>query len=294
MTDPLHRKGLLALVITALLWSTGGLLIKSIPYSPLTIAGGRSAIAAIVMLLWLRKPKPIWTLAQWGSIVSYTLTVILFVMATKLTTAANAIFLQYTAPVWVALFSAFITKERLTRTDIITVGIVMLGMSVFFLDKMEGGALAGNIIALCSGLAFAGVALFMRAQKGVSTTESILLGNVLTFVVCAMFLVPSATSQVPGATFQIAVSPFSLFALLAMGVFQLGISYILYSWAMKHVTAIEAVLLTTLEPILNPVWVALFYGEVPSFMAMVGGAIVVVGVVARNFAYERAHDHGAH
>jgi drug/metabolite transporter (DMT)-like permease len=79
-----------------------------------------------------------------------------------------------------------------------------------------------------------------------------------------------------------------------LGVFQLGISYILYSWAMKHVTAIEAVLLTTLEPILNPVWVALFYGEVPSFMAMVGGAIVVVGVVARNFAYERAHDHGAH
>ncbi len=292
MTDPLHRKGLLALVITALLWSTGGLLIKSIPYSPLTIAGGRSAIAAIVMLLWLRKPKPIWTLAQWGSIVSYTLTVILFVMATKLTTAANAIFLQYTAPVWVALFSALITKERLTRTDIITVGIVMLGMSVFFLDKMEGGALAGNIIALCSGLAFAGVALFMRAQKGVSTTESILFGNVLTFVVCAMFLVPSATSQVPGATFDV-LAPFHPF-ILVLGVFQLGISYILYSWAMKHVTAIEAVLLTTLEPILNPVWVALFYGEVPSFMAMVGGAIVVVGVVARNFAYERAHDHGAH
>lgn len=290
MTDPLHRKGLLALVITALLWSTGGLLIKSIPYSPLTIAGGRSAIAAIVMLLWLRKPKPIWTLAQWGSIVSYTLTVILFVIATKLTTAANAIFLQYTAPVWVALFSAFITKERLTRTDIITVGIVMLGMSVFFLDKMEGGALAGNIIALCSGLAFAGVALFMRAQKGVSTTESILLGNVLAFVVCFLIEAPGAIS--PLSLF--ALSPFSLFALLAMGVFQLGISYILYSWAMKHVTAIEAVLLTTLEPILNPVWVALFYGEVPSFMAMVGGAIVVVGVVARNFAYERAHDHGAH
>lgn len=294
MTDPLHRKGLIALVITAILWSTGGLLIKSIPFSPLTIAGGRSLIAAIVMLVWLRKPKPVWTLAQWGSIISYTLTVILFVMATKLTTAANAIFLQYTAPIWVAIFSAIITKERLTRTDIITVGIVMLGMSVFFLDQMEGGALAGNIIALFSGLAFAGVALCMRAQKGESTTESILLGNILSFIVCiilnAQFMMHDASSIVNPASSIVHPA----LGILILGIFQLGVSYILYSWAMKHVTAIEAVLLTTLEPILNPVWVALFYGEVPSTMAIIGGVIVVAGVVARNFAYERAHDHTAH
>lgn len=289
LPDSLHRNGLIALVVTAFLWSTGGLLIKSIPLSALEIAGGRSAIAAIVMLLWLRKPKPIWTVAQWGSIISYTLTVILFVMATKLTTAANAIFLQYTAPIWVAIFSVFVTKEKLTRIDLFSVLVVMAGMSVFFLDKMEGGQLTGNFIALASGLAFAGVALFMRAQKGVSTTESILLGNILSFVVCAMILVPSATCQVPGA-----ISPFSLFALVIMGVFQLGVSYILYSWAMKHVTAIEAILITTLEPILNPLWVALFIGEIPSTMAIVGGLIVVAGVVARNFAYERAHDHTAH
>lgn len=290
MKDPLHRQGLLALLLTAILWSSGGLLIKSIPLPALTIAGGRSAIAAIVMLLWLRKPKPIWTVAQWGSIISYTLTVILFVMATKLTTAANAIFLQYTAPIWVALFSTFITKEKLTRTDLITVFVVMAGMSVFFFDKMEGGQLTGNLIALASGFAFAGVAMFMRAQKGESTTESILLGNILAFVVCAIIEVPGAIS--PFSSF--AISPFSLFALLLMGVFQLGVSYILYSWAMKHVTAIEAILITTLEPILNPIWVALVIGEVPSTLAIVGGLIVVAGVVARNFAYERAHDHGAH
>ncbi|RPI67139.1 MAG: EamA/RhaT family transporter [Ignavibacteriae bacterium] len=297
MKDHLHRQGLLALLLTAILWSSGGLLIKSIPLPALTIAGGRSAIAAIVMLLWLRKPKPIWTVAQWGSIISYTLTVILFVMATKLTTAANAIFLQYTAPIWVAIFSVFVTKEKLTRIDLISVLVVMAGMSVFFLDKMEGGQLTGNLIALASGLAFAGVALFMRAQNGVSTTESILFGNILTFGVCALFVVPSAMFQVPSTISPFsffAISPFSLFALVLMGVFQLGVSYILYSWAMKHVTAIEAILITTLEPILNPLWVALFLGEVPSTVAIIGGLIVVAGVVARNFAYERAHDPAAH
>jgi drug/metabolite transporter (DMT)-like permease len=166
---------------------------------------------------------------------------------------------------------------------------------------MEGGALAGNIIALFSGLAFAGVALCMRAQKGESTTESILLGNILSFVVCIILntqFMMHDSSGIVNPALSI-VNPASsivnpALGILILGIFQLGVSYILYSWAMKHVTAIEAVLLTTLEPILNPVWVALFYGEVPSTMAIIGGVIVVAGVVARNFAYERAHDHTAH
>lgn len=227
----------------------------------------------MAILLWVRHPRPTWSAAQWGSIISYCLTVLLFVLATKLTTAANAIFLQYTAPIWVALFSAIVTKERLTRIDVITVIVVMSGMSVFFIESVSAEYMAGNIIALGSGVAFACVALFMRAQQGISTVESILLGNVLTAIVCLPFLDP----------FPMRAD--IIFGILLLGVLQLGISYILYSWAITHVTAIEAILITTLEPLLNPVWVALFYGEVPSSTAIVGGIIVVAAVAARNFVH---------
>ncbi|MBI2794771.1 MAG: DMT family transporter [Ignavibacteria bacterium] len=272
----LHRKGVAALIITAFLWSTGGLLIKILPLSPLTISGTRSAIAAVVILLWVRHPKPTWSAAQWGSIVSYCLTVLLFVVATKMTTAANAIFLQYTAPIWVALFSAVITKERLTRIDVITVIVVMAGMSVFFIERVSMGNMVGNLIAVGSGVAFACVALCMRAQHGKSTVESILLGNVLTAIVCLPFLdpFPIRTDIIVG--------------ILSLGMLQLGISYILYSWAIAHVTAIEAVLITTLEPLLNPVWVALFYSEVPSSSAIVGGIIVITALATRNFVHAQS------
>lgn len=270
--NPLHRRGVIALIITAVLWSSGGVFIKSLPLEALTIAGIRSAIAAVVMLAFIRSPRPTWSGAQWGAILSYAATVILFVIATKLTTAANAIFLQYTAPLWVALLSWVVAKEHLTIVDKLTVPIVLAGMSVFFVEQVDHGSMLGNGIAVISGMAFAGVALFLRAQRGVSTTESIMLGNVVTALVCLPFL-----------------SPFPLEAgiiaqLLAMGVLQLGISYVLYSWALRHVSAIEAILLTTLEPLLNPVWVALFHGETPSPTALVGGSIVVVAVVVRNLA----------
>ncbi len=274
-----HGQALLALIVCALLWSTGGMLIKTIPLSPLAIAGSRSAIAALVMLAWHmmreRAFRPSWTIAQIGSIISYALTVILFVMATKFTTAANAILLQYTAPVWVALLSAVVARERLHKTDIAVVAVVMIGMIVFFLDTLSPGAMTGNIIAVASGVAFAGVALCMRAQRGTSTTESIILGNILTAVVC----LPLAGS--------LAVDADALTRLLILGVFQLGISYILYAWALAHVSAIEAVLITVLEPLLNPIWVGLATGETPSSTAIIGGVIVVSAVVARNFVHAR-------
>ncbi len=271
MTIPAHMRAIIALVICALLWSTGGLLIKTLPLSALTIAGARSAIAAIVIFAWHRNVRPTWSKAQIGSIVSYMLTVILFVMATKNTTAANAILLQYTAPIWVGLFSVFVTKEKLTNIDVMAVIVVMSGMIVFFLDSIEPGAMLGNTLALLSGVAFAGVALFMRAQKGTSTTESILFGNILTALVCMPFIEPFAGTA-------------DTFVRLAiLGVFQLGVSYVLYAWAIKSVTALEAVLITVLEPLLNPLWVGMFHGEVPSSTVILGGVIVVGAVVARNF-----------
>lgn len=239
----------------------------------------RSAIAACVMYLWVRRKgpmNPVWTPAQFGSIISYMFTVVLFVWATKQTTAANAILLQYTAPVWVALFSAAITKERLKKLDVIVVLCVMLGMIVFFLDALTPGAMFGNVLAVASGIAFAGVALFMRAQKGTSTTESIILGNVLTAVVCIPF-----AGGLPDASMDW-IAP-----LLVLGILQLGASYLLYSWALAHVTALEAVLITVLEPLLNPVWVGLALGEMPSTTALIGGCLVVAAVVVRGLVGSR-------
>ncbi len=279
MSHSRHAAAVAALGVCALLWSSGGLLIKLLPLSPLAIAGMRSAIAACVMYLWVRRKgpmNPVWTPAQFGSIISYMFTVVLFVWATKQTTAANAILLQYTAPVWVALFSAAITKERLKKLDVIVVLCVMLGMIVFFLDALTPGAVFGNVLAVASGIAFAGVALFMRAQKGTSTTESIILGNVLTAVVCIPF-----AGGLPDASMDW-IAP-----LLVLGILQLGASYLLYSWALAHVTALEAVLITVLEPLLNPVWVGLALGEMPSTTALIGGCLVVAAVVVRGLVGSR-------
>jgi drug/metabolite transporter (DMT)-like permease len=270
MTTPtLHRRAVLALVLTSLLWSTGGLLIKSVPLSGITIAGTRSAIAALVMWVWLRRLRPTWSAAQLGGIVAYAATVTLFVLATKLTSAANAILLQYTAPIWVALLSAVITRERLRWFDGVTVAAVMCGMVVFFLDQLEGPALTGTIVAVLSGVAFAFVALCVRAQRGVATTETIVLGNILTAFVCLPFAAFGGTDAA------------AWMSLVALGVVQLGVSYLLYSWALAHVTAIEAILITVMEPLLNPVWVVLGTGEAPSAYAIIGGVVVVGSVVAR-------------
>jgi drug/metabolite transporter (DMT)-like permease len=210
-----------------------------------------------------------WGFAQLGGALCYAGTVILFVVATKLTTAANAILLQYTAPVYVALFSYWLLKERITRPDLFTIVAAFGGMVLFFLDDLSKGGFWGNVIAIISGIAFAGTALFLRKQKDHSPLESVFLGNVLTFLIGLPFMVRSS----PDAR--------SWVGLVLLGVFQLGCSYILYAEAIKYVTALEGILIPILEPVLNPVWVFLLIGEVPGPWAMVGGTIVLVSVTLR-------------
>lgn len=255
-----------------MLWSLGGLLIKSIDLHPLAIAGARSAIAAIVLALVARKLKFIWTTAQFISAFSLVGTVLLFVLATKMTTAANAILLQYTAPVYVALISGWLLKEKIRAADWAVLGVILVGMILFFIEKVSVAYLWGNIIALISGVTFAGVALGLRAQKGVSTLESILLGHGLTAVIGLPFLFagPSPENADIGR-------------LLIMGIFQIGIPYALYGIAIRNVTALEATLIPMIEPVLNPIWVALFIGEIPSPLALVGGAIVLTAVLAHSY-----------
>lgn len=264
-----RTKAIVLLVITAILWSLGGVLIKSIKLNPVAIAGIRSAIAAVVLLIVIKKPKITWSFPQIGAALAYSGTVILFVMANKTTTAANAILLQYTAPIYVALFGAWFLKEKTKIFDWVIILIVLGGMALFFLDHLTTSGILGNILAAASGVCFGFLAIFMRMQKDGSPLESVLLGNILTAVIGIPFMFNSALTA----------EGWSM--LLIMGVVQLGIPYILYSMAIKHVTALEAILIPIIEPILNPVWVFLMLGEVPGTWAIIGGIIVVAAVTLR-------------
>ena len=264
-----RTRAIIYLVITAVLWSLGGILIKSVKWNPVAIAGARSAISSLVILAYIRKPKFTWSSDQILAAIFYAGTVILFVSANKLTTAANAILLQYGAPVYVAILGSIILKEKTTISDWITIAVVIFGMFLFFLDELQPGNLFGNIVAILSGVAFALYIIFMRKQKDESPIESTLLGNILTAIIGLPFMLNSSPT---GS---------SWIGIVLLGTVQLGLSYILYSIAIKEVTALEAILIPIIEPILNPIWVFLAMGEAPGRWAFIGGVIILASVTLR-------------
>lgn len=272
-----HTRSVLLLVIAALCWSLGGLLIKSVNWPPLAVAGGRGLIAALFLLATNRGLRFHFSRVQILGAVGYAACTITFCVATKLTTAANAILLQYTAPVWIALFGAWFLGERATRADWITIAAVLGGMTLFFADSLELANVLGNAIAVTSGVCFAGMTIALRKQKDTSASESIILGNLLAFLVGLPWIIGAPNLSTAGWV-----------SLALLGIVQLGVSYWLYARAIKHVTALEAVLIPVIEPILNPVWVLLATGERPSRLALVGGIIVLTAVTLRAVASVRA------
>ena len=265
-----HGNAILTLFVTALLWSLGGLLIKSIAWPPLAVAGGRGFVAAIALLLIVRPRRVSLSPLTLAAAFSYAGCTVSFVVATKLTTAANAILLQYTCPVWVALFGAWILRERATRADWAAIAATIGGIALFFADKLRADYFLGNIIALASGVFFAFTAIFLRRQKNASPVDSVILGNVIAGVVCAPVLAGAPALGAGG-----------WLALALLGTVQLALSYFLYARAIRHVSALEAVLIPVIEPILNPVWVMLVLGERPAPWAIAGGAIVLAASVFR-------------
>jgi drug/metabolite transporter (DMT)-like permease len=257
------------LLSAALCWSLGGVLIKSIDWPPMAIAGGRSAIAIPVMLLLAGWPRFTFSRVQIGGAISYALTVALFVFATRMTTAANAIFLQYTAPIYVALIGRWYLGERASPIDWLVIVVALIGIALFFFDRLTTAGFWGNIVALASGVAFASVALFLRKEREGSPVAAIILGNLLV-----------ALASVP-LMFQASLGRGSAWRLLLLGAVQLGLPYVLYATAIKSVTALEATLIPLLEPVLNPLWVMLALGERPGPWAIVGGALVLAAVLGR-------------
>jgi drug/metabolite transporter (DMT)-like permease len=264
-----EKVALLMLVACALLWSTSGFMIKTIQLNPLSLAGIRSAFSALTLTVLVRKLRFTWSIYQLLGAVFYAATVILFVSATKLTTAANAILLQYTAPVYTALFGGWFLNERAGWYDWIIIFIVMGGMALFFLDRLTPLDYAGNALAIVSGVTTAWLGLLMRKQKKGSPVETIILGNAIT----AFVGVPFAVGSLPALT--------DLYRLLYLGIVQLGLSFFLYSLAIRRVRALDAMLILTLEPVLNPIWVFLAVGEKPGFFSVVGGSVVIAAVTSR-------------
>ena len=283
---PEHRQGILAVTGAAVLFSSGGLFIKWVSLDALGLTMWRSLIAGVTIALitGLRPPKP-WRAGwlEWALAISYALTLVLFVVATKLTTAANAIFLQFTAPLWVLLAGRFVLAERPSRTDVICIAVAFTGMALFFVGKLEVRDTAGNVSALASGVCFASFLILLRRPECRTETRprSMMLGNAL--LVVTLLVVNAARlsgdSFTPGAR--------DIGGLLFLGVLQIGLAYVLFGYGIARIPALEVSLIGMLEPVLNPVWVFAVLGETPGWWAVLGGTIIVAAVGARTVVSER-------
>jgi drug/metabolite transporter (DMT)-like permease len=278
MEKRLKIAGSAAMIATASLWSLGGLFIKIIDWNPAAIAGMRSFIASIVILMFLKKPKLHLSFPQVAAALANAATMLLFVMANKMTSAANAILLQYIAPVLTAFIGAAILKERTRIEHWVSIVFVAAGMIIMFADKLGGGYLLGNILALMSAFTFSLYFVFLRKQKDGSPVESVLLSHWITAAIC---LVASLFLPAPNFTLN------SVAAILVLGIVQIGIPSLLIAFAIKRITAVSANLIAVIEPVLNPVWVYLVIGENPGISTLIGGAVIIASVTGVSIVSSR-------
>ncbi len=281
MENPNKSVGILAMAATAILWSIAGLFIKIIDWNPFAIAGVRSLIASIIIFLYLKHPRIHLSFPQIAASIANAATMLLFVSANKTTTAANAILLQYCAPVLTVFVSAIFLKERTRVEHFAAFPIVVAGMIFMFFDELSGGKLFGNVLAIMSAITFSFYFVFMRMQKDGSPLESILMSHWLTAGIC---IIISLFLPVPHVTLK------SLVAITVLGVVQIGLSAILFSIAIKRVSAVQANLIAVIEPVFNPVWVFFAIGEAPGIHALIGGGIIVLAVTIASIITARRRE----
>ena len=258
------------LIIAALMWSVGGLFIKLVDLSPIAITGTRSIAAALVFLIYLKKPQLYWNRYFITGVISSAAMMLLYVFSIRLTTAANAIFLEFTAPIYVVILGYFVLNERITIFDILSMFVIFSGMTLFFIDELSFYGFWGNIMAAVAGVCL-GVVTIMIRKENESAFQIVLMGNILTALVCIPFMF---------AGFQETAST-DWFIIFVLGIVQLGIPYILYTKALRQVKALDAILVSMIEPILNPFWVYIFVGEKMGEWALFGGILVLSGSIGR-------------
>jgi drug/metabolite transporter (DMT)-like permease len=291
-----HFPPITLVLIAVFLWSTGGLFIKSTTIDAYQVTFFRSLFAAVTVLILTRKDGlKIDAFGIFTSIV-YALLLFLFVWATKKTTAANAIFLQYTAPIYILILAPFVIGEKFHIRDLITVVIVLAGMSLFFVGQLRLEDYQGNIAALFSGI-FLGLYIMLLKHPKVVGEPRLVAGNsykppnpaiavIYGNFLLAAVTVPSGISAIPTMTAM------DWFAVTFLGVVQIGISYILFIKGVRGGTRpLDASLIGFIEPLLNPVWVFIFVGERPSQWALLGGAIIITAIAVhsiRQYAGKKA------
>lgn len=277
---PSHRKGLVLISIAACFWSTGGLFIKVLKeLDAFQISFYRSMIAALTIVVISaargQKIKYSFDLISVLCFITFAGILILFVAATKLTTAANAIFLQFGAPVYLVIAEPLIFKTKFDKRNLITVLVVLSGMALFFMGRIELGNIYGNLLAILSGMCFAAFTLFLKWKKqkheSEDTISNVVMGNFLVGLICLPIIFPNLSLNFN-----------QTLILIFLGAVQIGISYMIFNEGIKYVSATESMIIGTLEAIFNPIWVFFGVGEKPSIFAIAGACVILGAILWRN------------
>ena len=261
---------IIEMLICATLWSMAGIFMKLLPWNGFAVAGLRSLIAGLTVAAYILL-RGMHIIINRRTLITGVFTACVytcFAVANKLTTAANAIVLQFTSPVFIVIFSALILKKRIRRNDALVVSFTLIGIALFFFDQLKPGYILGNFVAIAAGMFMAGMFMAVGELEGEQRFSGILIGQSLTFLVGLPFIIATRPEFTVVSTLSI----------LILGVFQLGISYVLYVESTQYCPPLACSLLGAAEPLLNPVWVLIFDGERPGIFALIGGVIVVVSI----------------
>jgi len=267
-----RKKGIIFAAVGALIWSSGGVFVKLVDAPGIYIAAARSLVAGLVFIPFIKPKKIVWSKNLLLLVFCYAYTLIGFVVSTKLTTAANAIILQYTAPIWLFIFYAVWYKKFDVR-KVLPVALVTVGILIFLFEPKTGTNITGNLLALSTGVAFAGVAHFSAMDHGTSGPGLISICNLATFLLALPFV---RGIVIITASLDI----MSIVGIVFLGAFQIAIGYVFYIKSLKHISPLDTSLICLLEPLMNPIWVLLFIHEVPTVIAIVGSVFVLAGIVA--------------
>ncbi|MBS1553170.1 MAG: EamA family transporter [Bacteroidetes bacterium] len=277
---PPHKRGLIFISFAALMWSSGGLFIKVLTLDAFQISFYRSLIAVItIVVITLGRKKSLKFEPDAVSVlcsISYAFILILFVIATKLTTAANAIFLQFTAPIYLLVLEPVFLKTKFEKKNLIALFFCFAGMTLFFFGKLDMSNIQGNLFAIGSGISFALFSLFLKWKKQIHKSD-----NTIIYIVAGNFLV--CLFCIPVIYDRLAIELNQLVILLFMGIFQIGISYIIFNEGIKYISATESMIIAMLEAVLNPIWVFIGIGEIPTKFSIAGSVIILLAIIWRNF-----------
>jgi drug/metabolite transporter (DMT)-like permease len=275
VTDPAQgsaglRVARLSVLAAAVLWSTAGAAIKSSTLTAWQIAGGRALFAAIVLAVFLPEARLVRDRLTLAVAAVYAATTVSFVYANTKTTAANAIFLQDAAPLWILVLSPLLLREHPSRGELAIAPVYLAGTALFFVDELAPGGFVGNVVGVISGVCFALLIMGLRRLRTGGAEAAVLYGNLIAVLVCA----PLAIRDLRPTALDVGIIAF-------LGVFQLGLSYVLFVRGLRRLSALEGSLLGLVEPVLNPIWAFAIAGERPGPFAIAGGTVILGATVYR-------------